>query len=260
LRSYESRELFESVITLWNTIAIITTITTIIIVIIDNIVMDTKRIEVETWVIQVFGVVGMPLPDHLKNHYVEQLLQGGLSFQQVQQEALVLSGKVPPQSQQPQQHPQQPQPQSQNIHPQSTQPNNPGTQEKPKESSQNQTERLKEYVNQLYITYTGRLGDPASTNFLIQSMLDKTYTLTQTEFFVKFSKEAKSYAVKRKDKEEQDKIDKVSQYVVELFRVYLKRIPTDEEKKSHVDAILTGERNLQDTEDELRLMSIESPK
>lgn len=64
-------------------------------------------------------------------------------------------------------------------------------------SSSSERDKLKEYVDQLYITYTGKkgiypqapsirifmrkhnTGDPASTNFVINSLLDKSYSYTQ---------------------------------------------------------------------------------
>lgn len=50
-------------------------------------------------------------------------------------------------------------------------------------------------VNQLYMTYTGRKGDPANTEWLVKSILSKEYTFGIAEKFVKFSKEAKAYQV-----------------------------------------------------------------
>jgi len=121
--------------------------------------------------------------------------------------------------------------------------------------------KVREYVDQLFLNYVGRKGDPASTNFLVNSITDKSYSFMQAEVFVKFSKEAKAYAKQREKNKGQEKINQVKEYVQQLFRVYLKNPnPTPEEIKTYVDSILDGSQTLQDIEDEIRLLSLAPPK
>ncbi len=70
-------------------------------------------------------------------------------------------------------------------------------------------EQVLDYANQLYLTYTGKPADPASFNYVVQSILgncavclracslslhaDKSFSLAQAEFHVKFSKEGRAY-------------------------------------------------------------------
>jgi hypothetical protein len=122
-------------------------------------------------------------------------------------------------------------------------------------------DKIKEYVDQLYINFTGRKGDPASSNYLVNNINNKTFTLTQAEFFVKFSKEAKAYAQTKQKKDAEDKVTKVYDFVKELFRVYLKnQVPSQDDVKQFADLILDGSSTLQEVEDEIRLMSIAPPK
>ncbi|KAM9995652.1 hypothetical protein ACTFIY_001834 [Dictyostelium cf. discoideum] len=77
---------------------------------------------------------------------------------------------------------------------------------------------IKEYVDELYICYTGKLGDPASSQYLIKSLLDNSFTVHQAELHVKFSKEAKVYLGQVQIKENKRK--KAEEYIYELYKVY----------------------------------------
>ncbi|KAN0024449.1 hypothetical protein ACTFIV_008857 [Dictyostelium citrinum] len=77
---------------------------------------------------------------------------------------------------------------------------------------------IKEYIDELYICYTGKLGDPASTQYLIKSLLDNSFTVHQAELHVKFSKEAKVYLGQVQIKENKRK--KAEEYIYELYKVY----------------------------------------
>jgi len=123
-----------------------------------------------------------------------------------------------------------------------------------------QTDQLKEYADQLFITYTGRRGDPASTQYIINGILNKTLSFTQAELFVKFSKEAKAYQKTKEKNKESERVAKVKEYVKELYRVFLKDYtPTEDDIKSYAESILRSERTLQDVEDEFKLMSLSPP-
>jgi hypothetical protein len=64
-----------------------------------------------------------------------------------------------------------------------------------------------------------------------------SYSLTQAEYFVKFSKEAKNYQ-KTKEKE---KISKTYEYIKELYRVFLQNDnPDSSEVDTYVNDLLTG--------------------
>jgi len=120
-------------------------------------------------------------------------------------------------------------------------------------------EGLKEYVEQLYLHFTGRKGDPASANFLFQSLLSKTYTLTQAELFVKFSKEGKTYREQQAQVAEKRAKD-VREYVKELYRVYLKQAsPEESELSQHVSDVSSGVTSLQTLEDHFKLLSLSPP-
>ncbi|KAK5579010.1 hypothetical protein RB653_008686 [Dictyostelium firmibasis] len=77
---------------------------------------------------------------------------------------------------------------------------------------------IKEYIDELYICYTGKLGDPASTQYLTKSLLDNSFTVHQAELHVKFSKEAKVYLGQVQIKENKRK--KSEEYIYELYKVY----------------------------------------
>jgi len=127
-------------------------------------------------------------------------------------------------------------------------------------TSQSTSSKLKEYVDQLYITYTGKLGHPSNTNFLVSSLANKSYSYTQAEYFVKLSKEAREFEKKKKIQAEQEKNAKIREYIQELFRVYLKQQQVSEEEiTQYVDPLLKGETTLQSIEDEFKLMSISVP-
>jgi len=251
--------------------------------------MDQNKEAVQNWVIKAFQVGGYNLPEHLITHYVQQLINGSLSFQQVQEEVLMFAR---PHSQDtsiphvPNQTPTKPTTQ-QPITTVQTPPKPTTTAHiNPKDEIQQSADqllrdeeklkiqqqigfskpvetevnKLKEYIDQLYITFTGKKGDPASTNYLINSIADKSYSLTQAEFFVKFSKEAKAYAKVVEKNKEQKKIQQIQEYVKELFRVYLKKInPTTDEVSDYAASILDGSRTLQDVEDEIKLLSLNPP-
>ncbi|KAN0038972.1 hypothetical protein ACTA71_001166 [Dictyostelium dimigraforme] len=80
------------------------------------------------------------------------------------------------------------------------------------------TNTIKEYIDELYICYTGKLGDPASTQYLIKSLLDNSFTVHQAELHVKFSKEAKVYLGQVQIKENKRK--KAEEYIYELYKAY----------------------------------------
>eukprot|EP01118_Nematostelium_gracile_P003043 TRINITY_DN13488_c0_g1_i1.p1 TRINITY_DN13488_c0_g1~~TRINITY_DN13488_c0_g1_i1.p1 ORF type:complete len:215 (-),score=56.20 TRINITY_DN13488_c0_g1_i1:34-678(-) len=210
--------------------------------------MNTSPDAIENWIVEVFRVCGIQTPpSHLVNHYKLQLTSGAMRYEMVQQEILELSRAN--------QQPQQP----------ATTFSNEDKQRirdqigEPKEED-SQANKIKQYVDQLYLTFTGKKGHPSNTNYLISSLTSKTLTPLQAEYHVKFSKEAKEYEKKKKVNEEMDKRDKLTQYVTELYRVYVKNLhPTQEEIAQFLDPLLTGETTLQSVEDEFRLMSLASP-
>eukprot|EP01102_Stenamoeba_stenopodia_P020648 TRINITY_DN8130_c0_g1_i1.p1 TRINITY_DN8130_c0_g1~~TRINITY_DN8130_c0_g1_i1.p1 ORF type:complete len:338 (+),score=98.05 TRINITY_DN8130_c0_g1_i1:191-1204(+) len=121
-------------------------------------------------------------------------------------------------------------------------------------------ERVKAYVKQLYMTYVGKV-DVGAMKYIVRSLLDGSYTLTQAELSVKYSKEAKERAKQlEKEQEEINKRKKrLEEYVNELFRVYVKvRKPSTEELESYVSAALTGKSTLQQLEDSIVALGIES--
>eukprot|EP01119_Soliformovum_irregulare_P013475 TRINITY_DN3588_c0_g1_i2.p1 TRINITY_DN3588_c0_g1~~TRINITY_DN3588_c0_g1_i2.p1 ORF type:complete len:195 (+),score=39.09 TRINITY_DN3588_c0_g1_i2:27-611(+) len=184
---------------------------------------------IEKWVRDVFGVVGIKYPPpHLVNHYTQQLMAKTITYEQVQQDALLFAQPAN-QSQQP----------TTGDHPISDPYAPSAPSDKDREAHEEEKAKLlaqlgkapptkedtkiKEYVDQLYITYTGRKGDPASTLYLIKNLTDKAYSLNQAEYFVKFSKEAKAYQKTKAQRQETERVDKVHEFVRELFRVYLKK-------------------------------------
>jgi len=63
----------------------------------------------------------------------------------------------------------------------------------------------------------------------------------------------------KKNKEKQ-KRQQISDYVKELYRVYMKNSnPTAEELQQYTDCISDGSQTLQDIEDEFRLLSLSPP-
>eukprot|EP00027_Filamoeba_sp_ATCC50430_P018928 CAMPEP_0168564122 /NCGR_PEP_ID=MMETSP0413-20121227/13060_1 /TAXON_ID=136452 /ORGANISM="Filamoeba nolandi, Strain NC-AS-23-1" /LENGTH=239 /DNA_ID=CAMNT_0008595739 /DNA_START=1 /DNA_END=720 /DNA_ORIENTATION=- len=235
--------------------------------------MDAQK-TIEEWVAKVFQVVGLNLPHHLLQYYAQSIQAGKISYQQVQNEAVEMVKPRSAVSQAP--APVQIIPQD--LQHTSTKPavvsSIPNIMDEDPErlkiksqieaakgsTSSGQVDKVKEYVNQLYITYTGKLGDPASSQFIINSILDGSYSLQQAEFAVKFSKEAKNYQKTQAQRKQTEQIEQVTDYVRELFRVYLKKIdPPKEELDDWVQQILDGSRTLQDTEDEFRLLSITPP-
>jgi len=121
---------------------------------------------------------------------------------------------------------------------------------------------VKEYVGLLFQKHTGKLGDPASTQFLIKSLMDKSYTFTQAEFHVKFSREGKLYSQKVKKKQEEDiKLTKLKEYIAELFRVYAPHFPNKEFEIENLSSkLFLGAITLQDAEDEVKLFGLTSIK
>jgi len=253
--------------------------------------MSDQRTEVRDWVVKVFAVVGiLDAPPHLITYYVEQVISGTLSFQQVQNEVLALSrntnisntqtisGDLPTtsttQSVTIDARPRAPSFGTGNSFPSLSDAQTfadqmirdeekakiqrqIGTEKPSPSSSGSSTDKIRDYVDQLFITFVGRKGDPASTNFLVSSIVDKSYSLTQAEFFVKFSKEAKAYQKTQEKLKETKKTTQMNEYVRELYRVFLKNPnPTNEEVKQYVDLILNGSQTLQDIEDEFRLLSL----
>ncbi|EFA86748.1 hypothetical protein PPL_00553 [Heterostelium album PN500] len=123
------------------------------------------------------------------------------------------------------------------------------------------TDTARDYVNELYTVMTGRLGDPASSNYLVTSLLNGSFTPQQAEFHVKFSKEAKQYSQTVKVKE--DKRAKAEEYIFELFRVYCGEdyICTAEEVLHYVKQIVdVPTPNYQNIEDEIKLKAIDNVK
>lgn len=124
-------------------------------------------------------------------------------------------------------------------------------------SSELTEDRVRDYVNQLYLTYIGRKGDPANTEWLVNSILKKEYSLGMAEKFVKFSKEAKAYQKATISKRNAQ----IHDYIKELFRVYANNLePTEEEMKEYTDAITNKTRSLQEIENEFKLMALNPPK
>jgi len=83
--------------------------------------------------------------------------------------------------------------------------------------------KLKEWLRELFLKYTGKEGDPSSFNYLFNSVLSSQYSLNEAEWAIKFSKEAKKFASdekERKEKEDQARFQQSSQFVTELYRVY----------------------------------------
>lgn len=120
-------------------------------------------------------------------------------------------------------------------------------------------EQVKQFVTELYRVYTGgKLPDPATFRWHVDSIMNGSYSLTQAEYSVRFSKEAKEYAKQQKQKKDAQ-VHQIREYVKELMRVYCKRAPTEEEMKIHVDAVLSGQSNLQQVEDEVRLLGLTAP-
>lgn len=120
-------------------------------------------------------------------------------------------------------------------------------------------EQVKQFVTELYRVYTGgKLPDPATFRWHVDSIMNGSYSLTQAEYSIRFSKEAKEYAKQQKQKKDAQ-VHQIREYVKELMRVYCKRAPTEEEMKYHVDAVLSGQANLQQVEDEVRLLGLTAP-
>jgi len=119
----------------------------------------------------------------------------------------------------------------------------------------------KEYVDLLFQKYTGKLGDPASAQFLLKSSLNKSYTLTQAEYYVKFCKEGKAYAQKvKKQQGEEARLKKLREYTVELFRVYAPFYKGESEIDNIVAKLGDGSMSLQDAEDDVKLFGLSSIK
>eukprot|EP01112_Ceratiomyxa_fruticulosa_P016641 TRINITY_DN5065_c0_g1_i1.p1 TRINITY_DN5065_c0_g1~~TRINITY_DN5065_c0_g1_i1.p1 ORF type:complete len:243 (-),score=46.20 TRINITY_DN5065_c0_g1_i1:59-787(-) len=133
------------------------------------------------------------------------------------------------------------------------------------EASQLDQTQVKEYVDKLYLTFTGRLGDPASTNYVVRSIIDKSFSLNQAELHVRFSKEAKAYGAKKKHDDEDKKREKLRSYIAELYRVYANYPTTNPftpEMEEFFNHLLNNTMSLQDVEDEVRmraLMTIKPP-
>eukprot|EP01113_Clastostelium_recurvatum_P004019 TRINITY_DN11786_c0_g1_i4.p3 TRINITY_DN11786_c0_g1~~TRINITY_DN11786_c0_g1_i4.p3 ORF type:complete len:288 (-),score=79.87 TRINITY_DN11786_c0_g1_i4:8-871(-) len=123
--------------------------------------------------------------------------------------------------------------------------------------------QIRDYVDTLYKTFTGRLGDPASTNYLVRSLLDKSFSFSQAELHVRYSKEGKAYAVKKKQVDEEQKQQKLKNYVSELYRVYMHYPlsgPFTGEMQEMLANLQSGAMSLQDAEDDLKLKTLESLK
>eukprot|EP01116_Phalansterium_solitarium_P014954 TRINITY_DN3289_c0_g1_i1.p1 TRINITY_DN3289_c0_g1~~TRINITY_DN3289_c0_g1_i1.p1 ORF type:complete len:180 (+),score=23.76 TRINITY_DN3289_c0_g1_i1:101-640(+) len=171
--------------------------------------MEAQRTQVESWVRQVFGVCGIDPPQHLVVHYVDSMMKGTLSHDQIQQEVLLLSGHGPrapatrsaaaavaPRSA----------PAAEACAPALSPSSSGSSLSGPNVSESAVTDELgriqdelgaptaehkklvREYAEQLFITYTGKKGDPASFNYVLQGLIDKQLSYTQAELFVKFSK------------------------------------------------------------------------
>jgi len=113
-------------------------------------------------------------------------------------------------------------------------------------------DKVLDFVEQLYIKYSGARGNPASTSWVVKSIQDKSYSYTQAEFFVKFSPEAKAYRASLGQK----KIEQTHTFVRELFRVYAKKKPTDVEVKEYATKILKGELSYDEAEAEFKLNAL----
>jgi hypothetical protein len=134
-------------------------------------------------------------------------------------------------------------------------------------------DQVKEYVTELYRVYTGgKLPDPATFRWYIESIMNGSYSLAQAEYSIRYSKAAKEFAKQKQQKEAQ-----LHEYVRELMRVYCKRAPTDEEMKRYANGVLSGQcklyshhillgsfsrsavcrtDNLQQVEDEIKLLGM----
>eukprot|EP01132_Coremiostelium_polycephalum_P003635 gene3635-4527_t len=126
------------------------------------------------------------------------------------------------------------------------------------------SEIAKEYVDELYKILTGRLGDPASSNYLVKSLQDGSLSVQQAELHVRFSKEAKQYAVIQHQKEEKRK--KAEEYIYELYKAYVGPdtiIPLDE-LEHYTNLIVDGQQvDYQSIEDEIKekaLLNVQVPK
>lgn len=105
---------------------------------------------------------------------------------------------------------------------------------------------------------TGKIGDPATTNFLVSSMLSNSYTLQQTEYSVAFSKEAKEYAKTKKEAEKHQRNKMVIDFIKELYRVYLKNAnPSDAEIEKFAIPIIESKMTLEDAENEFKMLSFD---
>ncbi|GAM27030.1 hypothetical protein SAMD00019534_102050 [Acytostelium subglobosum LB1] len=213
-------------------------------------------------------------PEHILQKYKQQQNQLPPHIQlQIQQHHSIQSGG---------QHPQQPQPQPQQH--KITPTTSPLKQTTPTSSSTTAqrfryydedkhqfdkeairtnitNDTARQFVNELYTVLIGRLGDPASTNYLVTSLLDGSLTPQQAEFHVRFSKEAKQHAVVLKQRE--DKRAKAEEYVFELYRVYCGEdyICSAEEVLGFVKRILdTPNVDYQAIEDEIKLKAIGNVK
>ncbi|KAF2071395.1 hypothetical protein CYY_007289 [Polysphondylium violaceum] len=80
------------------------------------------------------------------------------------------------------------------------------------------TANAKKYVDELNIVYTGKIGDPATTQYLVKSLVDGSFSPTQAELQIKFSKEAKQHGVSLQIK--QDKKKRAEEYIYELYKLY----------------------------------------
>jgi len=76
----------------------------------------------------------------------------------------------------------------------------------------------KKYVDELSLVYIGKLGDPGTTQYLVKSLIDGSFTPTQAELQIKFSKEAKQHSANLQIKEEKRK--KAEEYIYELYKLY----------------------------------------
>ncbi|EGG14220.1 hypothetical protein DFA_11989 [Cavenderia fasciculata] len=127
--------------------------------------------------------------------------------------------------------------------------------EKIKNEMNMETSRI--YVNELYTVYTGRLGDPASSNYLVTSLLDGSLSIQQAELHVKFSKESKVFAVQQRQKEE--KRSKAQEYVFELYKVFFgpTYIPPPEDVMKYVRGIVDqASPDYQSIEEEIKEKAI----
>ncbi|EGC36811.1 hypothetical protein DICPUDRAFT_31270 [Dictyostelium purpureum] len=116
---------------------------------------------------------------------------------------------------------------------------------------------VKIYVDELYLAYTGKLGDPASTHYLIKSIMDNSLSVPQAELHVKFSKEAKAYLGQVQIKENKRK--KAEEYIYELFKLYFGKdylVPLDD--LHYFSSLIVEEPNpdYQAIEDEIKEKAI----